>query len=476
MPALRTIEDLPGPRGLPVVGNAMQLDPTGFHRTLEHWAEQYGSAFRIDIGPRRMLCLTQPETISTVLRDRPEGFGRTRLLESVFQEIGAPSVFSSNGDSWRRQRKLVMGALDARHVEAFFPMLQRVAERLLRRWAHAADHDETIDVQSDLMRFTVDVTTGLALGRDLNTIESETTPLRDDLDRIFSTLNRRLRSPFPLWRWVRSAQDRAFERALARIQSLTARLVEEARAKLVENPRPQNLIEALLVAAATDAEPLGEQEVFGNVLAILLGGEDTTANTLAWMLHYMTLDKSLQNRAAQEADRVLGTAPVPACYGDLDRLPWIDAIACEAMRMRPVGPVISVQPTRACAIEDIEVPRDAVVLLLMRPAAIDPVNFTDAHVFRPERWIGPPKVHEAKVSMPFGAGTRFCPGRRLAMAEIRTVMASICRAFTFERACPNEVAERFAITMQPVGLRFRIRRRVSSCAPLHEFRRSSAQA
>ena len=229
MPTLRTIEELPGPRGLPLLGNATQLDPVGFHRSLEDWAEQYGSAFRIRLGPRRMLCLSAPQTISTVLRDRPEGFGRTRLLESVFQEIAAPGVFSSNGESWRRQRKLVMGALDARHVEDFFPMLQRVAERLVRRWEHAADHDETVDVQADLMRFTVDVTTGLALGRDLNTLESETAPLRDDLDRIFSTLNRRLRAPFPLWRWVRSAQDRAFEQSLARIRSLTARLVEEAR-------------------------------------------------------------------------------------------------------------------------------------------------------------------------------------------------------------------------------------------------------
>lgn len=462
---VRRIEDLPGPPGLPLLGSALQVDPARFHGLVEEWTGRYGPIFCARLGSRRLLFLASPDTIAAVLRDRPERFGRTRALESLARQMGAPSVFSSNGDSWRRQRKLVMNALDVRHVEAFFPSLQRVAERLVRRWAQAADTGEPLDVHGDLMRFTVDVTTGLAFGRDLNTLDSETEPLRHDIELIFDTMNRRLRAPFPWWRWIRRPRDRAFEQATARLRALTDRLTEEARGRLAADPRPRNLIEALLVAETNEAESFSGQEVYGNLLAILLAGEDTTANTLAWMLHYMTLDPALQVQARREADAVIGQATVPARYADLDRLPWIDAVASEALRLRPVGPLIFAQPTRDCMIEDIEVPRDTTIVLVMRPASLDATHFSEPLAFRPQRWLEPPAVHEPRVTMPFGSGSRSCPGRRLATAEIRTAMASVCHAFEFERACADEIGERYAITMQPVGLRLRVRRRSPTSRP-----------
>ena len=71
------IRELPGPRGLPILGNLLQIETSRLHLTAEQWSRTYGECFRFRIGPRRILALANPETIAAVLRDRPDGFHRT---------------------------------------------------------------------------------------------------------------------------------------------------------------------------------------------------------------------------------------------------------------------------------------------------------------------------------------------------------------------------------------------------------------
>ena len=71
------ISDLPGPRGLPLLGNALQIETSRLHLVAEEWSRAYGDYFRFRIGPRQIVVLSNPETIAQALRDRPDGFRRT---------------------------------------------------------------------------------------------------------------------------------------------------------------------------------------------------------------------------------------------------------------------------------------------------------------------------------------------------------------------------------------------------------------
>jgi cytochrome P450 len=171
-PALRRLQDLPGPAGWPVLGNLPQIDAPRFHLQLEQWARQYGRLYKLRMGPRLVLVAAQHEVVSTVLRDRPDGFRRTERLEAIGVEMGLkPGLFGSNGEAWQRQRRMVMAAFDPGHVKAYYPSLRRCGERLCGRWARATAAGEAIDLQADLMRFTVDAIAGLAFGTDVNTLE-----------------------------------------------------------------------------------------------------------------------------------------------------------------------------------------------------------------------------------------------------------------------------------------------------------------
>src|SRR4051794_27726441 len=171
--ALREIDDLPGPPGLPLLGNALQVSPSRLHLVAEAWRRQYGDFYRFSLGRRKFLVIGDAEAIATSLRDRPDGFQRTERLERTAREAGFGGLFSSNGAQWRKQRPMVMAGLDPTHIKAYFPTLLKVTERFAGRWRRAAAAGTAIDLQADLMRYTVDVTAGLAFGADINTIESD---------------------------------------------------------------------------------------------------------------------------------------------------------------------------------------------------------------------------------------------------------------------------------------------------------------
>jgi len=198
---LREISDLPAPRGLPILGNALQVEPTRLHAICEEWRRQLGDYYRFSIGKRRFLVVGDAETIAQTLRDRPDGFQRTERLNKSARAMGFGGVFSANGEQWKRQRPMVMAGFDPAHIRKYFPTLVKVTERFLRRWQRAASSGGTagtpIDLTADLMRYTVDVTAGLAFGADINTIESDEDVIQRHLDKVLPALYRRVLSPFP---------------------------------------------------------------------------------------------------------------------------------------------------------------------------------------------------------------------------------------------------------------------------------------
>jgi len=163
--ALRNIEDLPTPKGLPVLGNMLQIDPPHFHLQMEQWCRELGPYFRVQIGKRTMMVVADHEVIASVLRNRPDGFRRTARLEEIGAEMGLKAgLFGANGEVWKRQRRMVMAGFDPAHVKGYYPSMLKVGQNLASRWDAAAQGNQAIDLQADLMRYTVDTIAGLAFG------------------------------------------------------------------------------------------------------------------------------------------------------------------------------------------------------------------------------------------------------------------------------------------------------------------------
>lgn len=470
--ALRHLDDLPGPRGVPILGNALQLDLDQLHTVFERWAAQYGSMYTFRLGMDRALVLSDPELTQQVMRARPETFRRTTKVQRVFEELGVDGLFSAEGAAWRPQRRLAMEALAHRNLRGFFPTLCLVAARLHRRWAAAAERGEALDVVEELKRFTVDVTTTLTFGHDINTVEDAGGDvIQRKLELVFPAFNRRLFALVPLWRLVRMPRDRRLDRALGELRVWIDGLVRDARARLAADPerqsQPAHFLEAMLLARDDEGQPFSDDTIFANLMTMLLAGEDTTAYTLAWAIHHLCdTDGAVRALRAEVDAAPRGEFPrgVPASFEATNQLAYAGAVAQEAMRLRPVAPVVIFETLTDTVIRDVAVPANHPVVTLLRPPVLDAERFHQPNAFLPERWLdgAPAGAHEPAAHMPFGSGPRICPGRSLALLEMKLLLATLYGGFEVTReGAGGDVREQFAFTMSPVGLKVRLRPRAT---------------
>jgi cytochrome P450 len=454
----------------------LQIEAERFHLILEGWQKQYGDFFRFRIAGREFLVVAQPEAVAAVLRDRPEGFQRTDRGSEIAAEMGFDGLFTASGEMWRRQRPMVMASFDPGHIRSYFATLVKVTGRLAERWRRMSDADQAIDLLPELMRFTVDVTAGLAFGQDINTLGSDTEVIQTHLDKIFPVLFRRLLAPVPYWRYLKLPADHEIDRHLAALHAAVQDFILQARARLEQDPglrlQPGNLIEAMIVARDAEGSDLQDKDVAGNVLTMLLAGEDTTANTLAWMIHFLQQNPEPCRKVSETVAAAIGTEPLPSQYEQLAALDYIEACAHESLRLKPVAPMLPHQAVKDRVIAGIVVPKGTLVICLLRPGAVDESRFPDAQAFKPERWQSEGSAARAgssakRVSMSFGAGPRICPGRYLALQEIKMVIAMLFGSFEIASlSTPGDAdpRERMAFTMAPVGLQLRLRRKAAVSA------------
>ena len=467
---LRQITDLPGPRGLPLFGNTFQVKPSQIHQCMEAWARQFGPLFQVKLGRRRLLVVSDHEMLAAVMKDRPDGFRRSPLTSQVSLEMGLPiGVFSAEGDDWRRQRRMVMASFAPGHVRAYFPSLVKVTLRLQQRWQKAARAGSTINLQADLMRFTVDAIAGLAFGKDVNTLQAGDDVIQRHLDKLLPNIFGRALSMVPYWRWFKLKKDRELDASVVVITATIREYVAQGRERLTADPslreQPRNLLEAMLVAADEPESGVTEQQVVGNVLTMLVAGEDTTANTLAWMLYLLKQNPDVLQRLQHEV-RTLAPDPAQFSMDLMDSMTFLEACCSETMRLKPVAPFIPVLSLRDTQVGDVVVPKGTMVWGVMRHHSMSEPWFIEPQAFKPERWVDDadmPLSNSAKrAALPFGSGPRMCPGRYLALLEMKMAMAMLLASFDIEAVNTPDgqpAQELMAFTMNPVGLTMRLKER-----------------
>ena len=464
----RRIADLPGPRGLPFLGNALEFRSPTLHLALEAWAVQYGPFYQLRAAGRRILVLSDHQVVASVLRDRPAAFSRTARLREIGQEMGLqPGLFSAEGEDWMRQRRMVMAGFAPGHVRAYYPALLTVAQRLVKRWTDAAFRRETIVLQSDLMRYTVDTIAGLAFGAEVDTLGSDDDVIQQHLDKIFPALFRRITAPVPIWRLFPSRADRALARSMVEVNKAVDGFIAQARSRMRTEPQrhsqPHNLLEAMLAAADRPNSGMSDAQVAGNVMTMMLAGEDTTANTIAWMIYLLWTHPQALDRACTELRTTVEDCLRPTME-EVAGLQFIEACIHETMRLKPVGPQLPLQANADVLVGDVQVPKGTIVINLLRRDSVREELVPQANRFEPERWLeanNPAK----RLSTPFGAGPRICPGRYLAMLEMKIAMTVLLGQFDIEfvgTADGQPPLERLSFAMMPVGLQMRLRTRMQA--------------
>lgn len=444
----------------------MQIKLDQVHLDVERWAREYGPVFKARLGPTHVLVLSDHDVINAVMKDRPEGFRRPSSLDKIVREMGIqPGLFNAEGLVWHAQRRMVMSAFSPTHVRAYFPVLLKVALRLQKRWMAAAQGHQPIDLQADLMRFTVDAIAGLAFGAETNTLESDDDIIQRHLDKIFPALFRRLNALVPYWRWFKLEQDKDLDRSIQVVIQAIDDYIAQARERMRQEParvaQPSNLLEAMIAAADQADSGVSDADVAGNVITMLLAGEDTTANTLAWAIYLLHQNPATLRKAQAEARRVVANLP-DMTMDQVAELPYLEAVCHETMRLKPVAPFRVVQALQDTVIAGVAIEKDTMVWCVSRHDTMDDAHFADATAFEPQRWLDADTAAGSsakRISTPFGTGPRVCPGRYLALVEMKLALATLLSQFNIEAVDTpdgSEAREIMSFTMTPVGLTLKL--------------------
>ncbi len=449
-------KDLKGPKGLPVIGSLHKIELGNMHNQLEGWSDEFGPVYKLILGPSKLTVITDPAIIQEILKERPHTFRRMAKMDDVLSEAGVNGVFNAEGEKWKSHRRIVNKGLDVKHQQQFYPEIMVSLERLFNKWNKS--ENASIDIQQDLLRFTVDVTTSLAFGYKMNTLEEDGDVIQEHLEKIFPTIFKRINAPIPIWRYLRSKKDKEFDHAVVEINKFIDELIKDGEERLIAQPelreKPTNFLESLLVAAEEE-ENITNDDVRGNLMTILMAGEDTTAHTLAWTIYLLADHPDIQDKLHQEAVKVLESEDWLSTYSKHSSLIYTEAVALETMRLKPVAPLLLSEPLEDVVVEGYLFKKGARLLTQSRYAGIQDDHFGNPNDFLPERWIKEeqgkcPMGHDTKAYIPFGAGPRFCPGKNLAMLELKLVLSMLMKNFKVEMTGPKEeVSEIMAFTMMP---------------------------
>ncbi|XP_071657082.1 steroid 21-hydroxylase isoform X2 [Patagioenas fasciata] len=183
--------------------------------------------------------------------------------------------------------------------------------------------------------------------------------------------------------------------------------------------------------------PLGPARLHMTLVDLFIGGTETTAAALGWAVAFLLHRPELQPQLRSELTVALGPTGTPA-PGDASRLPLLQAVVTETLRLRPPAPLgLPHRAARHTSVAGVPVPAGSILVPNLLAAQTDPDTWHDPEAFLPERFLAPGAP--VRALLPFGCGARACPGEGVARAELFVFLGHILRDFRLEPPAPGEL-------------------------------------
>ncbi|MFE3837065.1 cytochrome P450 [Pseudogemmobacter sonorensis] len=397
---------------------------------------------------RSYLC-NDPALIDLVLKERPGDFPKSDRIRAGLDPLLGNSVFTTNGETWKRQRRIIDPAFEGGRLKDTFPAMVAAARAALARMPEGE-----VEVEEQMSHAAADV-----IFRTLFSIPIE----HEVAGRVFHEFRTYQRSQpilnlaafLPLPRWFPRFYRRGTRASARVIRGLITRLTEDRAAQIRAGTAPDDLATKIM----TTADPVtgarfAPEEMVDQVAIFFLAGHETSASALAWSLYLLALDPDTQERVAAEAE-TLGPDPD---FGAVGRLRFTRDVFREALRLYPPVPMMVRESQRPETLRGRKVAPGAQVVLSPWHLHRHERLWQAPDAFCPHRWQSEAGKASARAAfMPFSAGPRVCTGAGFAMVEGVLLLAMLARRFRFERIAGQDPVPVAHLTVRARdGIRLRV--------------------
>jgi cytochrome P450 len=390
---------------------------------------------------RRRYIINEPSGIRHVLLDNAANYRKSELTRRLLEPGLGRGLLTSEGETWRRHRRIMAPAFDRRSIESYAPVITAVTRDLLARWDALPEASE-VDVAAAMMHTTLHIISRAMFSANSDEIVDV---VERGVGRYQTTVRPGLFDLLGLPAWLANLFSRRRGAVFDEFDSAVDELIASRADGSSHGPNAKDLLARLV--AARDAETgatMTAKEVRDEVVTIFMAGHETTAQALTWTWYLLALHPAVEVKLHAEIGAVLGDrAPH---YDDIAELAYTRMVIQESMRLYPPAHTMAREPIAADEILGSRIAAGSIVLispwLLHRKASLWP----EPHRFNPERFAAEPPRYSY---IPFGAGQRICIGATFAMTEAILILAMIAQRYRLRLKSAHPIEPQGLITLRP---------------------------
>jgi cytochrome P450/NADPH-cytochrome P450 reductase len=457
-----SVEDIPGPHALPLLGNAFDINRADPLTGLAQMAKEYGPIFRLITpgGPR--LFVSGPELVDELCDgerfDKKVGGGLSNLRRGP----EGSGLFTSETDDplWHRAHNILMEPFSQQAMRDYLPKMVDIADQLVDKW-NRLNPGEEVDVPADMTRLTLDTIALCGFGYRFNSFYRDTPhPFVQAMVRELVEAQTRIRQ-LPIQTKLRIHARRQMEEDQEFMNDLVDGLIKDRRAQGEAADNTDLLGHMLTGVDRQSGEKLPDENIRAQCITFLVAGHETTSGLLSFAIYFLLKNPTVLERAQAEVEQVLGSSATPT-YEQLHRLTYVRQILDETLRLWPTAPAFTRQPFQDTVIGGrYAIPAHTPITILIQALHRHPEIWgPDAEDFNPDHTAPdrlaaiPPNAYK-----PFGSGIRACIGRQFALQEAVLVLSMLLQRFDLVDHLHYQLVTKSTMTVKPNDFHILVRPR-----------------
>jgi cytochrome P450 len=444
-----TVARPPGPHGAALVRTLTARSGEPLVRFFTRTAREHPRLAHTKVVNEHIYLLNAPDLIRAVFVTHGRHTVKSRGLQNARMLVG-DGLLTSEGETHRRQRRLVQPAFHDRRIGRYAEDMAAAADACAGGW----EPGQTVDMAAQMSALTLAIAGRTLFGSDLR---AESQVILAALS-VSMAAYRRLLIPgaHVLLRLRLRSTRRTFE-AGDRLDAVVRRVIAGRRSRAgAEAAGEGSDVLSLLLGASDAGDPMSEEQLRDEVMTLLIASHETTAIALTWTWRLLAEHPDVADELRAELGSVLGDRR-PA-YADVPALSLTRAVFAETMRLYPPAWVMGRRVTADMELAGWPVPAGSTCLASQWALHRDPRFWDDPLGFRPERWLRPDRQFDQSAPgqprgawFPFGMGSRVCVGEQFAWVEGTLVLATLAREWAPRTAAGHRIRVRPAITLRPAG-------------------------